>query len=133
MLGGGGVDGVIHEAAGDELLRACRAHKEIYRDVRLPTGRSRILLSYKMSKTTRYIINTAGPRYSDFSPDQNRQHLVSCYETSLALANLYDLETIAYTAISCGIFGYVSNCIFSREIKTVVNFISHWMKVLILH
>ncbi|CAF0837248.1 unnamed protein product [Adineta ricciae] len=106
MLGGGGVDGVIHDAAGDELLRACRAHKEIYPDVRLPTGRSRILLSYKMSKTTHYIINTAGPRYSDFSPDQNRQHLESCYETSLALANLYDLETIAYTAISCGIFGY---------------------------
>ncbi|CAF1046968.1 unnamed protein product [Adineta ricciae] len=106
MLGGGGVDGVIHDAAGDELLRACRAHKEIYPNVRLPTGRSRILLSYKMSKTTHYIINTAGPRYSDFSPEQNRQHLESCYETSLALANLYDLETIAYTAISCGIFGY---------------------------
>ncbi|UJR22540.1 hypothetical protein I4U23_025589 [Adineta vaga] len=106
MLGGGGVDGVIHRAAGDELLKACKVHKKIYRDVRLPTGRSRILLSYKMSKTTHYIINTAGPRYDDYGPEQCKEQLTSCYKTSLALANLYDLETIGYTAISCGIFGY---------------------------
>jgi len=108
MTGGGGVDGVIHRAAGDELRRACKAHKQIYPDVRLPTGRSRILLSYNMSKTTYYIINTAGPRYDDYPPQQCKEHLISCYKTSLALANLYDLETIGFTAISCGIFGYVS-------------------------
>lgn len=108
MTGGSGVDGIIHRAAGSELLRACRAHKEIYRDVRLPTGRSRILLSYNMSKTTSYIINTAGPRYEDAPPQKCKEDLISCYKTSLALANLYDLETIAFTAISCGIYGYVS-------------------------
>lgn len=108
MLGGAGVDGVVHDAAGSELLKACKLHKEISRDVRLPTGRSRILLSYNLSKTTYYIINTAGPRYDDHAPQKSKQYLTSCYETSLALANLYDLETIAYTAISCGIFGYVS-------------------------
>ncbi|CAF1008320.1 unnamed protein product [Adineta steineri] len=106
MLGGGGVDGVIHTAAGDELRKACKAHKEIYRDVRLPTGRSRILLSYGLSKTTHYIINTAGPCYDDTTAEKCKEDLRSCYKTSLALANLYDLETIAYTAISCGIFGY---------------------------
>ena len=108
MLGGSGVDGVIHKAAGEELRRACKRHKEISRDVRLPTGRSRILLSYDLSRTTYYIINTAGPRYDDHPPEECEQHLTSCYKTSLALANLYDLKTIAYTAISCGIFGYVS-------------------------
>jgi O-acetyl-ADP-ribose deacetylase (regulator of RNase III) len=108
MLGGSGVDGAIHRAAGDELRKACKAHKEISYDVRLPIGRSRILLSYNLSKTTYYIINTSGPRYDDFSPAECQKYLTSCYETSLALANLYDLETIGFTAISCGIFGYVS-------------------------
>jgi O-acetyl-ADP-ribose deacetylase (regulator of RNase III) len=108
MLGGGGVDGIIHSAAGRELMEACRAHKKIYSDVRLPVGRSRILLSYNMSKTTSYIINTSGPRYDDAPADKCKKDLISCYKTSLALANLYDLETIAFTAISCGIFGYVS-------------------------
>lgn len=112
MLGGGGVDGVIHDAAGEELWRACKAHKQIFRDVRLPTGRSRVLLSYDMSKTTYYIINTAGPRYERFASEKCKEELTSCYKTSLALANLYDLETIAYTAISCGIFGYVGFRIF---------------------
>ncbi|CAF1096150.1 unnamed protein product [Rotaria sordida] len=106
MLGGGGVDGVVHRAAGKNLRRACEAHKQIYSDVRLPTGHSRILLSYDLSTTTYYIINTAGPRYDDAPPDQCKKDLISCYKTSLALANLYDLETIAFTAISCGIFGY---------------------------
>ncbi len=108
MLGGSGVDGIIHKAAGRKLYDACEAHKEISPDVRLPTGRSRILLSYNMSRTTYYIINTAGPRYDDHPAKKCREYLTSCYKTSLALANLYDLKTIGFTAISCGIFGYVS-------------------------
>ena len=108
MLGGGGVDGVIHRAAGNELFNACKAHKQIEPGIRLPIGRSRILLSYNMSSTTYYIINTSGPRYDDAPPHKCKKDLTSCYETSLALANLYDLETIGFTAISCGIFGYVS-------------------------
>ncbi len=108
MLGGSGVDGAINVAAEPGLHRACAAHKQIRNHVRLPTGHSRILLSYGMSKTTSYIINTAGPRYDDHSPKRSKEYLTSCYKTSLALANLYDLETIAFTAIGCGIFGYVS-------------------------
>ena len=108
MTGGGGVDGIIHRCAGHELHSACKAHKEVHSGVRLPTGHSRILLSYKMSSTTYYIINTAGPVYSRYDAQECAQELCSCYKTSLALANLYDLESIGYTAISCGIFGYVS-------------------------
>ena len=108
MTGGSGVDGIIHDAAGDELYRACKAHKQIFPGVRLPTGRSRILLSYAMSSTTHYIINTAGPIYRRREVEQCEKDLTSCYETALALAHLYDLDSIGFTAISCGIFGYVS-------------------------
>lgn len=108
MTGGSGVDGMIHRAAGDELYDACKAHKQISRGVRLPTGRSRILLSYDMIKTTYHIINTAGPMYSRHKAEKCAEELTSCYKTALALANLYDLDSIGFTAISCGIFGYVS-------------------------
>ncbi|CAF3514031.1 unnamed protein product [Rotaria sordida] len=109
MTGGGGVDGIIHRAAGSELYTACVAHKKITQGVRLPTGRSRILLSYNMSSTTHYIINTAGPVYDRYRKEECAKELFSCYQTSLALANLYDLESIGFTAISCGIFGYPAN------------------------
>ncbi|CAF2042509.1 unnamed protein product [Rotaria magnacalcarata] len=108
MTGGGGVDGVIHRAAGSELYEACVAHKKIRDGVRLPTGHSRILLSYKMSSTTSYIINTAGPIYDRYRAQECANELASCYKTALGLANLYDLESIGFTAISCGIFGYPS-------------------------
>ena len=108
MTGGSGVDGIIHGAAGAQLYDACKRHKEVRRGVRLPTGHSRILLSYNMSRTTYYIINTAGPVYRSSAAEQCAKKLSSCYRTALALADLYDLESIGFTAISCGIFGYVS-------------------------
>jgi O-acetyl-ADP-ribose deacetylase (regulator of RNase III) len=112
MVGGSGVDGVIHRAAGPELRKACVAHKQIFPGVRLPNGQSRILLSYNMSSTTHYIINTAGPAYSSYQAEECAKDLSSCYRTALALANLYNLESIAFTAISCGVFGYVSPKLF---------------------
>lgn len=112
MTGGSGVDGMIHRAAGRELYKACVAHKEVEYGVRLPTGHSRILLSYNLSSTTYYIINTAGPVYNRHAAAQCAKELSSCYKTALALANLYDLESIGFTAISCGIFGYVSTQIY---------------------
>jgi O-acetyl-ADP-ribose deacetylase (regulator of RNase III) len=108
MTGGAGVDGIIHRAAGGQLYDACVAHKQVQKGVRLPTGHSRILLSYNMSRTTYYIINTAGPVYNSYRAEECAKDLSSCYITALALANLYDLESIGFTAISCGIFGYVS-------------------------
>jgi O-acetyl-ADP-ribose deacetylase (regulator of RNase III) len=117
MTGGSGVDGIIHHAAGNELYDACKAHKQISRGVRLPTGHSRILLSYNMSPMPYYIINTAGPMYSSYKAKQCAEELSSCYQTSLALANLYDLESIGFTAISCGIFGYVSSKSFLYDYK----------------
>ncbi|CAF1248664.1 unnamed protein product [Adineta steineri] len=109
MTGGAGVDGIIHRAAGRDLYNACKAHKQVERGVRLPTGHSRILLSYNMSATTYYIINTAGPVYDKYQAEACAEELSSCYKTALQLANLYDLESIGFTAISCGIFGYPAN------------------------
>jgi O-acetyl-ADP-ribose deacetylase (regulator of RNase III) len=108
MNGKGGIDGAIHKAAGDELLRACNIHKKIRPGVLLPTGRSRILLSYEMSSTTHYIINTASPHFDQYPSEEAKKRLISCYKTSLALANLYQLETISFPAISCGENGFVS-------------------------
>ena len=132
MTGGGGVDGIIHHAAGDELYQACKAHKQVSRGVRLPTGHSRILLSYDMSPTTYYIINTAGPMYYRKEAKLCEEQLFSCYKTSLALADLYDLDSIGFTAISCGIFGYVS-IMFSSIVTHGIVFRSHPMMVQMLH
>ncbi len=132
MTGGSGVDGIIHHAAGDELYRACKAHKQVSKGVRLPTGHSRILLSYNMSSTTYYIINTAGPMYSSYKAKQCAEDLSSCYKTAIALANLYDLESIGFTAISCGIFGYVSRNRFYMT-KSDAIFHSQQKMVLMLH
>jgi len=132
MTGGSGVDGIIHHAAGNELYKACKAHKQIYHGVRLPTGHSRILLSYDMSPTTYYIINTAGPMYSRYKAKECAEELSSCYATALALANLYDLESIGFTAISCGIFGYVS-IIHVYMSRNHAIFHSQQMMVLMLH
>ena len=107
MTGGAGVDGIIHRAAGPKLLDECYRHREVTPHVRLPTGHSRILFSYNLSNFTHYIINTAGPVYNSYAAEQCEMDLLKCYETSIALANLYDLKSIAFPAISCGIFGYV--------------------------
>jgi O-acetyl-ADP-ribose deacetylase (regulator of RNase III) len=108
MTGGSGVDGMVHSAAGNQLYQACKAHKQIFPGVRLPTGQSRILLSYGMGPIPYYIINTAGPMYDRRDAKKCAEDLSSCYRTALSLAALYDLESIGFTAISCGIFGYVS-------------------------
>ena len=114
MLGGSGIDGAIHRAAGDELYQACRRHHADSHGDRLPTGQSRILLSYNLHPRISYIINTAGPVYSSNSVDECARKLRSCYTTALALANLYDLQSIAFPAISCGIYGYVSTICLKR-------------------
>ena len=103
MLGGGGVDGAIHRAAGPALLEACRDVPEVRPGVRCPTGESRITPGFDLP--ARFVIHTVGPIWRDGTrgePDL----LASCYETSLALAEQNGVRTIAYPAISCGVYGY---------------------------
>ncbi len=97
LLGGGGVDGAIHRAAGPELLAACRSVGGC------PTGEARITSGYKLK--ARHVVHAVGPVY------RGGQHgeaalLASAYASSLALAHAHGLKTIAFPAISCGAYGY---------------------------
>ena len=97
LLGGGGVDGAIHAAAGPELLRACSALSGC------PTGGARITAGYGLR--ARFVIHTVGPVWHG-GTDNEAELLASCYRNCMRLANENGLRTIAFPAISTGIFGY---------------------------
>jgi O-acetyl-ADP-ribose deacetylase (regulator of RNase III) len=103
MLGGGGVDGAIHAAAGPELLTACRALPEVRPGVRCPTGEARITPGFRLP--ARHVIHTVGPvwRGGDAGEEQS---LACCYRASLALAHAHGLWSLAIPAISCGVYGF---------------------------
>ena len=97
LLGGGGVDGAIHRAAGPELLAECRSLGGC------PTGEARITRGYGLN--ARHVIHTVGPVWRDGQHGEE-ELLVRCYRNSLALAERHGLKTIAVRAISTGAYGF---------------------------
>eukprot|EP00898_Chlorokybus_atmophyticus_P002706 jgi/Chlat1/3436/Chrsp23S03761 len=102
MLGGGGVDGAIHRAAGKALYKACLEVPEVRPEVRCPTGEARITPGFNLP--AKFVIHTVGPVYRN--AEKSAPLLARCYQSSLALANQHKLRTIAFPAISCGVYGY---------------------------
>jgi O-acetyl-ADP-ribose deacetylase (regulator of RNase III) len=115
LLGGGGVDGVIHRAAGSELLAECRTLGGCR------PGEAKITRGYRLP--ARFVIHTVGPVWRG-GQRQEPEILANCYRSSLQLAVENELETIAFPAISCGAYGYPIPEAAQIAVKTTRNFLA---------
>ncbi|MGH9930039.1 MAG: O-acetyl-ADP-ribose deacetylase [Pyrinomonadaceae bacterium] len=103
LMGGSGVDGAIHRAGGPTILEACREIRRTKYPDGLPTGEAVITTAGNLP--ARHVIHTVGPVYGRHD-GREAQLLTACYQNSLALAARRDLTSIAFPAISTGVFGY---------------------------
>lgn len=115
LLGGGGVDGAIHRAAGPELLAECRTLGGC------ATGEAKLTQGYHLP--ARYVIHTVGPVYS--GKQQDADLLAACYRNSLTLAAAQGLTSIAFPAVSCGVYGYPIEAAARIAVTTTAEFMGN--------
>ncbi len=120
LRGGGGVDGAIHRAAGPELLAECETLGGC------PTGEARITKGYRLP--AKHVIHTVGPVYHGGDKGEPEQ-LAACYRHSLQLAVDNGLETIAFPAISCGVYGYPIEQASRIALETTADFLASHPKI----
>ncbi len=121
LMGGGGVDGAIHRAGGDEILAECKEIRRTRFPNGLPTGEAVITSGGKLSAL--YVIHTVGPIYGQHD-GQEAELLANCYHNSLTLAVEKNLSSVAFPAISTGVFGYPQTEAAQVASKTIENFLS---------
>ena len=103
LLGGGGVDGAIHQVGGPRILEECRQIRETTHPKGLPTGE--VVITTAGDLAAQYVIHTVGPIYGR-NPARQSELLAACYQNSLRLADQYALSSIAFPSISTGAYGY---------------------------
>jgi len=120
LMGGGGVDGAIHRAGGPAILLACKEIRRQQYPDGLPTGQAVITTAGKM--TAKHVIHTVGPVYGRGGADK-AELLAACYFNSLSLAVDHGLKSIAFPAISTGVYGYPMNQAAAVASRTIEQFL----------